>query len=715
MLSKKVEFKKAVPVWAEEYKKEMNITVVFRAVVEKAEDLTLRLAGSSAFRIEINGEFLAMGPARAGHGYYRVDEYSLSDNMKDGDNVIDIVVAGYNNNSFYWIDVPPFLCAEIVKGDDVIVCTGVGGENEFTGYRYNERVQKIQRYSFQRNFAEVYDFNNKSDFTKPLKLALADEEEKVFVERGIFYPAYEKELAEAIECRGNTTVSEKEQYFVDRAIHNIGPRLKGFKVDELEICSTWEAEKLDFSADSYEVKNLSAEDNTVELPENGHAVYNMGRNKCGLIGFNIKCEKDAVVYALFDETIKDKDPNKLNFLRLGTASVVMWKLPAGEYKLLTYEPYVYKYLRIVVMGSKATVSDVHVRRVGFYMPKKRVVTDNEKIKAVFDAAVETFRQNTCDIYMDCASRERGGWLCDSYFTSRVEYTLTGKSEVERNFLECFLQPESFKCLPKGMLPMCYPADHYDEMFIPNWAMWYVVELEEYLARSGDRELIDAAKGKVYDLLQYFRPFENKDGLLEKLESWVFVEWSKSNELVQDLNFPSNMLYARMKRSIAALYGDNALIAEAEKLEQTIREKSFNGKFFCDNMVYNEAGELVLSGECTESCQYYAFHTGVATPETYPELWETLLHDFGPQRKETGKHPDIYFANAFIGNYLRLDLLMNYGYEKEILDNMDGYFYYMAEQTGTLWENDGDYASCSHGFASHVIYWLDKLGMLEDVK
>jgi alpha-L-rhamnosidase len=106
---------------------------------------------------------------------------------------------------------------------------------------------------------------------------------------------------------------------------------------------------------------------------------------------------------------------------------------------------------------------------------------------------------------------------------------------------------------------------------------------------------------------------------------------------------------------------------------------------------------------------------VATPETYPELWETLLHDFGPQRKETGKHPDIYFANAFIGNYLRLDLLMNYGYEKEILDNMDGYFYYMAEQTGTLWENDGDYASCSHGFASHVIYWLDKLGMLEDVK
>ena len=36
---------------------------------------------------------------------------------------------------------------------------------------------------------------------------------------------------------------------------------------------------------------------------------------------------------------------------------------------------------------------------------------------------------------------------------------------------------------------------------------------------------------------------------------------------------------------------------------------------------------------------------------------------------------------------------------------------MADLTGTLWENDGAYASCNHGFASHVIYWMDKLGLL----
>ena len=91
-------------------------------------------------------------------------------------------------------------------------------------------------------------------------------------------------------------------------------------------------------------------------------------------------------------------------------------------------------------------------------------------------------------------------------------------------------PPKFAHLPDGMLPMCYPADHNDGVFIPNWALWFVVELEEYLARSGDRETVDALRPRVLRLFDYFKKFRNEDGLLEKLESWVFVEWSAANSL-----------------------------------------------------------------------------------------------------------------------------------------------------------------------------------------
>ena len=149
-----------------------------------------------------------------------------------------------------------------------------------------------------------------------------------------------------------------------------------------------------------------------------------------------------------------------------------------------------------------------------------------------------------------------------------------------------------------MLPMCYPSDHTDRKFIPNWAMWFVVELEEYLDRTGDRDLIDRARDKVEALMAFFRRYENGDGLLEKLPSWVFVEWSRSNDLVQDVNYPSNMLYALVKRAVSRLYGGKALAAEADALVRHIREKTKVGVFYCDNSLRQTDGTLALSGECT---------------------------------------------------------------------------------------------------------------------
>ena len=41
----------------------------------------------------------------------------------------------------------------------------------------------------------------------------------------------------------------------------------------------------------------------------------------------------------------------------------------------------------------------------------------------------------------------------------------------------------------------------------------------------------------------------------------------------------------------------------------------------------------------------------------------------------------------------------------MLDESVSYCLYMAERTGTLWENISPTASCDHGFASHVVHML----------
>ena len=285
--------------------------------------------------------------------------------------------------------------------------------------------------------------------------------------------------------------------------------------------------------------------------------------------------------------------------------------------------------------------------------------------------------------------------------------MTGKSVVERAFLENFLMNEN-EDVPKGMLPMCYPSDHRNHVYIPNWAMWYGIELRDYYERTGDRELVEKAKEKIYALSGFFRGFENAKGLLQKLESWVFVEWSHSNDLVQDINYPTNMLYVKFKRSIGELYNDGKLILEADRLSETIRNESYRDGWFCDNSVLKENGEAVLSGEITETCQYYAFFTGVATIDRYPDLWNRLLNGFGPKRKKHNEYPEIAFSNAFIGNYLRLELLFTSGNYDKLKEEIKDYFGFMAEKTGTLWENDSDVASCNHGFASYTAAWIRRI-------
>ena len=105
-----------------------------------------------------------------------------------------------------------------------------------------------------------------------------------------------------------------------------------------------------------------------------------------------------------------------------------------------------------------------------------------------------------------------------------------------------------------------------------------------------------------------------------------------------MNYPSNMLYSLMLRSAGEMFGDDTLIAKAEKIAETVRQRSFDGEFFVDNEVRRD-GVLTLTGERTEVCQYYAFFCGVATPESHPGLWNTLITDFGPGRAENGLKTD----------------------------------------------------------------------------
>lgn len=448
----------------------------------------------------------------------------------------------------------------------------------------------------------------------------------------------------------------------------------------------------------YEVNGGALEEGLFQL-------FDFSLDACGFLSLEVVAEKDSVFYVLFDEILRDSDVDPF---RLNCLNCVKYVCEQGTYRTLTLEPYTLRYAKIFCAAGRIRVERFCLKEVANPAVKgAKFSFADEKLEKIYRAALNTFAYNCVDIFMDCPSRERAGWLCDGYFTGRVEHLLTGENRTEHDFLENFLLPKKFERLPKGMLPMCYPSDHPDGNFIPTWAMWFVLELDRYASESGDLGMVERARHKIYALLEYFSAFENEFGLLEDLEGWVFIEWSKAAEFTNGVNFCVNMLYALTLETVGKLYRDEAALQRAARMREKIRELSFDGQFFTDHAVRKE-GVLTPAKDTTEVCQYYAFFTETATPERYPALWQTLLSDFGPDRKKTGRYPLVWPANAFIGNYLRLSLLERYGCGEQLISEIQGYFTYMADKTMTLWENDTDAASCNHGFASYVLCWLETL-------
>ncbi|MBL9137948.1 MAG: hypothetical protein JNK85_18930 [Verrucomicrobiales bacterium] len=709
-------FQAALPVWPAGRELEKNLMVGFHAafLAPPTGRATLRVTGSTLYRCTLNGRFLAHGPARAGHGHFRVDEIDLSGGLNPGTNVVAIEVAGYNVNSYYLLNQPSFLQAEVVDGSVVLAATAAGPG--FEARILGERLQKTQRYSFQRPFSEIWRlgpdaFQWRTDPAVPesQRCALAVQSPRPLLPRRVPYPDYTVRQPAARVAQGTLeAITPPSAPWKDRSLTQIGPQLGGFPESELVSIPSVEFQ-------SWRNRSLVPESTTwvtdlsMQLAARAFVTADFGVNLTGFLGVDIEARRPSRIFIAFDEILREGD---VDWKRLGCVNLIVLELQPGRHVFESFEPYTLRYAKVVALEGDLTLRRLHLRELTHPdVHQAQFAAHDPRLNRLFEAGRETYRQNATDIFMDCPSRERAGWLCDSFFTARTAVRLSGNTIVEHNFLENFRHPPDFDFLPKGMLPMCYPADHNDGIFIPNWSLWLVIQLEEYLQRSGDRVLVEALRPRVMALFEFFRPLRNSDGLLEKLPSWVFVEWSKANEWVQDVNFPSNMLYAKALEAAGWLYDQPDLIADAERLRGIIRRLAFDGSFFVDNAVRRN-GSLQVTTNKSEVGQYFAFFFDVATKDSHPALWRTLRDEFGPKRRQTLAHPEVAPANAFVGNVLRLEILSRYGHCQQTLDESVDYQLYMADRTGTLWEHDGDYASCNHGFASHVVHVLyrDVLGL-----
>lgn len=677
-------------VWAEGQKNQMNRAFAFVLDLGKKQMGEICLSAASCYKVIADGKLMGFGPNRTAHGYARAAVYPFNAQY------ITVEVQSHFVPNFCWVKREPFFAC--------VLKTESGKEyfaEDFNCFALSDRVQKVRRYSFQRGFCETY-INEKDRtalyFCKPQNAFPRVKTEKAelphLLPSETLNPALSEIFAEKVIDSGYCKTSTEIAVYVDRTETLIGTVIEGFKRGEWQDFSTDEISRITYLSGA-------------KSGDYAYETLDFSRIVTGIVEVEIIAGNAGEVFFAFDEILSDEKLKTIKPFRGDTANVFKWTVKkAGVYNLSAFEPYAFRYANVIT--SAGVKANVKVR--AYENPeagKMLFECDDKKIEQIMEAARHTFAHNAVDLLTDCPSRERAGWLSDSFFSSVAERVFTGDNKVERAFLQNYILADK-SGHPKGMIPRCYPADYYEEGgFIPNWSLWYILEIYKYFAQYGYDETVEKSRANVEGILNYFVDFENEFGVLEDLKGWIFVEWSAANnsDHINGINVPSNACYYASLLAAAKVYGIKGLKEKAEKVKDYLLKNAYVDGFFVDNLIRNEKGDIIPTGNYTETCQYYMFFFKCADKYTHKELFDKMLNEYGKSDSSaSGGNPgkkQLTPSNMIYGVYMRLELLMREQKRVELLNECVRYFYDMTQKTGTLWENNTASASCDHGFASYV--------------
>ena len=681
-------FQKAIPVWVEQ---QLNTHLVFHLEAQLTEPSVLRLSAADFYKVYLNGTLLGVGPARTAEGYARVDEYSLP----AGKAVLTAEVAGYRCRSLATAFQDSFFIAEIVTQGVAVYYTG----RDFDCYRNTRRVQKVERYSVQRHFGEVYRLGEET--LPPVTVSPAPVE-WTFIPRRVPFADLSVQQLNRYTVRGRFAPAPQPAGRINAY---------SFAVDrEVEWGYFPEEEIKAFPFRWVEAQQLTPTEGGGTLPvtlvEGEWLMLDFGRVEVGFLRLAATAHADTELVLAFAEHCPEA---VFRLSTMNAQTVVQYTLPAGmETEQETFEPYSFGKAALFVKKGSLTLRSFgfrsYARSLEGLIPRS---FKDPALQGIYEAAVRTFAHNAVDLFTDCPSRERAGWLCDSYFTARAEHFLYGESPIEEAFLENFVLYKNKGEFPQGVLPMVYPSDGHGVQkygcfkFIPQWDLWYVLEVCEYLTLrkpEADREVF---RPSVMGILNFFKQYENEYGLPERLPSWNFVEWSKANDWTWDVNYPTCFLYAAAMEQAGAVFGLAAYKQKAEAVRKEVLTRAFNGEVFYDRALRTEAG-LENQPQVSEAGQYYAALFGglERTDEKYARFFRNIRDCFADF---AARNPQVEFcaADAFIGLYLRMNVLYEMGDSALMAENLKSFFGGMCEQTGTLWEYRTPHKSLDHGFASYA--------------
>ena len=201
-----------------------------------------------------------------------------------------------------------------------------------------------------------------------------------------------------------------------------------------------------------------------------------------------------------------------------------WTLADGTSTLDQYDYKAFRYVELVVPKG-VELQGIHALERHYPLDKSlcAVEASNPWVAPVFDICKRGVELGTQEAYLDCPSREKGQYLGDSVVVSRAQAELTGSTEMLEKCIEQFAQ--TAELIDDGLMGVS-PGSFMQE--IADFSLLWSQMLLNHYDLTGDKDALAARYEAAKGVLDHFSRYQRADGLLEQVaDKWNLVDWPEN--------------------------------------------------------------------------------------------------------------------------------------------------------------------------------------------
>lgn len=429
--------------------------------------------------------------------------------------------------------------------------------------------------------------------------------------------------------------------------------------------------------------------------EEGAYVYDTGKIVSGWPRIELKGIRGSRVQIRYSEDLDEKGRVKHNVCNENSENYFDVYIMDGKEKEIWEPEFSYKAFRYLeVTGYPGEISEGQIKVISAHTGLKYEGSfncSNELFNRIYEACIQTQKNNIVGQIVDCPHREQAQYLADSDLQAE---TMMYNFDA-RDMLEKLLSDFKDGQLEDGRFSFVYPSNNKNPNFdiiIPEWDLHYCTVIWKLYSYYGDRTLIEKYYDTAKIMLNYYLGLIDDTGLVPVDNGWHISDWPypniehKGNYLtVQNCSVYNCLNIMAKAAGILKIEEDiNCYKAEAEKLKKAILEHLYDkgSKRFRDSFE---------SAESHQGTNVVAYQWGLVPEEDREEILNFIVSE-GMNCKT------LLSLNLF-------QVLFENGKGEEaykLLNSTEypGWGYMIEKGYKTIWEGFDDIESHSHAWTAY---------------